>query len=749
MKARTSGAKPSKRKFIVSAQHGNPVTRATDKRDTWTRLASTRGSGAPPKRSKVDDPTPEVASDADADVQKLSEFINGIAKEFTGALRQALTSLAVDLRLQGCTFTALEAMDDDNRQALLVHFCRQPAVAIILNSAFKSRNTYRLRKASVKIAYDTSGDDGPSPHRLPDKLENLGDKFIVTNYETHSRDTLYNPLNKLVLTSGAVELLKYFWDHMDRDRKSANDIQELCIGGASGIGKSCAVRLLVGDIIRRKPSWDVYYIRDYNNVVHKNELARRLGRVTEKTYLVVDQIKTSEDAQSLGSFASNPSISVILVSSANVPYFRERRAGMQHSKKVIDFRFSSSFGDCMYLRSVLLRKRFVGGGTRPEPQMTALTRNNLRKATLQVQNMFDKYRFVNGNFLLMAELFFKCSTRLEDKLNSIRGLISAFFDEHPTLYIAVIEMFQHLGHEGYDVARVRMDEAGMRRHLDYRHICPAGIIRAPIYLRAFHSVVRNEQPPTMVWGNALNNDLLSNPAIEEFVLARECLQCDRLTHVARKCLASFEFGSGKRAASLRRRRLREMFRKTPLRISFDDADDLSKQISKNKLGVHGGKSWAVHAIPDVWSYEVVDGILIYFLSDTSRSNAQHHLFVIGNKITTKPLRKHEGSLAWLDGEANHLVKKLLVKEDPSVSVHVALLFTCEMGGRKKVETSLDLCPGSKVLKYPLKAAVGDTCRQRYFNSWATSNKTATMCEVTVNTNVSEDLEIEFHVQHFV
>jgi len=692
--------------------------------------------GSPPaKHNRAD--SPNDSEETTNDVRKLSQLIRGLANNYgRGPVKHALISVATQLQEHGCTFKALETMDDVCREALLMTLTRNAAVVPIISSAFKNhkeQNSYSLGTASVSIAYD---DDVRSPHPLPDTLDSVGDKLVVTNYEKNSRDEEFNPLDKLVLTSGAVELLKYFWDHMDKDKKSANNIQELCIGGASGIGKSCAVRLLVGDIIRRKPSWDVYYIRDYNNVVHKNELARRLGRVTEKTYLVVDQIKTSEDAQSLGSFASNPSISVILVSSANVPYFRERRAGIQHSKKVFDFRFSSSFGDCMYLRSVLLETKFESQETPPEPQMTALTRDNLRRPKLESLSMFDKFRFVNGNFLLMAELFFKRKTPIDDKLEYIGDLMSDFFQKHPTLYLAVVEMFQHLGHEGYDVARVQMDGAGKRRHLDYRHISPAGIIRAPIYLRAFHSVVRYGKPPTELWESAAIGDLRSNPSIEGFVLERECLQSDRLTHVARRCVALFKFWEGKPEA-FRDEKLNALFQKPPFRFCFDDVNDLCNQLSDNKLLVSNRRSWAAHAIPDAWNYTAVDGILIYFLSDTTGSNPQHHLFVIGNQITTKPLHQHAESLAWLAGEARHLVNKLLDNEAPSLSVHVALLFTCKVVEKADVATSHDLRPDSKVLQYPIEAAVSDTCRKRYFGNWQASVVVATTRLVTITKKVEK------------
>ena len=733
MEAATKGKTASKRKHRSIKEVLVQKCKASGK-----HARNTSASAEPPaaKQGRTNDAETDNSDEVDVgeDVRKLSEFVKNIAESYSATLKDDLTALGTNLQRQEVSFTALESMQDTSRRDFLSHFSGNMAVAIILDSAFKTRNTCCLRRASIRLAYD-----GESTRPLPKSFEKLGAKFVVTNHEANDRDKLYNPHGKLILTAGVVELLRYFWDHMDRDTEAANNIQELCIGGASGVGKSCAVRLLAGDIIRRKPLWDVYYIREYRRGEHDSEVARRIGKVDTPTYLIVDEIKSSDDARSLGAFANNPLISVILVSSGNVPHFQERRAGIQHSKMAIYFQFSASFEDCMCLRRALLNVSFVAAGRRPQPRETLLTRDNLRRRNHESLSMFDKYRFVNGNFLLMAQLFFKRSTTIDAKLKDTGRLMSEFFREHSLLYLAVVDMFQHSCGGRSRVARVRMTETEMRHHLDYRFLSPEGIVRAPIFLQAFHSVVRNEKPPIDAWDNTANGDFMFNPSVEGFVLERECLQGDRLTHVGRKCVEAFEFWGGM-SKSFRERRLRTMFRNTPLRVSFENVKDLSEQISKNILGVDHDESWAVHAIPDVWAYKAVDGVLIYFLFDACHptATAEHHLFIIGNQITTKPLCEHAESLAWLGGEAEQLVETLLGGGVSQVTAHVALLFTCKMGGERTVETSLKLRAGSKVLQYPLVAAVSHTCRRRrtrYFSDcWETSSGVAAIREVTI-TNV--------------
>eukprot|EP00657_Telonema_sp_P-1_P004492 TRINITY_DN20414_c0_g1_i1.p1 TRINITY_DN20414_c0_g1~~TRINITY_DN20414_c0_g1_i1.p1 ORF type:complete len:198 (-),score=11.07 TRINITY_DN20414_c0_g1_i1:88-681(-) len=88
-----------------------------------------------------------------------------------------------------------------------------------------------------------------------------GDILRPSKASAHIRDQAYS--SDLVVTHGVLDLLSLFWRHL---RTVGNDepINELCLGGSTGCGKSCALRILQADIRRRLPDHPVCYVRETN-----------------------------------------------------------------------------------------------------------------------------------------------------------------------------------------------------------------------------------------------------------------------------------------------------------------------------------------------------------------------------------------------------------------------------------------------------------------------------------------------------
>lgn len=142
----------------------------------------------------------------------------------------------------------------------------------------------------------------------------------------------------LFVSQPLLDFLKFFWDNYNEG------VREFNVMGYSGVGKSCAAKILAAEVSRKRPDITLFYAR--SGVVLSDEL-RGSFATQRPAVAIIDQIRTEDLAKELGYFADCPGLTMVLIfSQINPLYFRTDQHRRQHDKRRYKFPFGNSGEDC-------------------------------------------------------------------------------------------------------------------------------------------------------------------------------------------------------------------------------------------------------------------------------------------------------------------------------------------------------------------------------------------------------------------
>lgn len=441
------------------------------------------------------------------------------------------------------------------------------------------------------------------------------------------------PNGKVLMTEGASNLLTEFWTNYEGCRRA----QEVCVVGPSGVGKSCGVKIVAAIVRQRVPDASVYYFRSttsdqlLDNVAIELKRVRRLSKAP--VFLFFDQIRKNDLAQRIAEeFAVQPGVWVVLVSSANLPYFTETRGGAQApgGKHLIHCPFSCSRQDCQsFLQLLLSDASIVLKRFKPVPFLEFRT----LEMRLPAPTDFDSIcEWTNGHLLDISLLTHPRGAALscEELLSQTCNGMAQFFEDTTTMEPRNFEFFFGL---------VNMFKKGetcvWNGPRDQRYILEeTKCVASPLYLQAFE---RTLLVTTDLLAKTLQNFydirhrvlLSTNPSTQGFGVERECLMNSRMLLSAKECLDVL----------LPDKDFSRLDRTLPVtRIGFRNHDEIVATIVKAQTE-YAGRDWGLHCIPLLWNQRDIDGVQVYFMHST--------LYIFGTQITTKTAQQHASSVAWV------------------------------------------------------------------------------------------------------
>jgi hypothetical protein len=448
------------------------------------------------------------------------------------------------------------------------------------------------------------GKDGLAPKR--------GDiVYIQGDNSQNMRDTMFAPADHAyIITKGTASLLRTFWKDFNPNKLTT----ELCIDGAAGCGKSCAVKILVADVCRRLPETQVFYWRG-TAASHLSIVHNKIEVVDKDTILFFDQITDSTLARELSIFADRPSVRVVLVSSANLAHFAEHREGRQHDKLVHSFEFSCDATDCQRYLSLM------SPGSPPvvaKFQSVEVLGFSSRELPLPAADDYEAVCcWTNGHLLSISQIV-RGVTTPETLLNERMNMMSDFMgqDSHFDFCLALLKMFRN--------GKTTLD--AYIGSFDRRYVSPQRHVLSPLFLQAFeHALVVGSTKENLMISNFFNAShmtlLNENPSVIGFAVERECLMDANLLRVAAGCLATLDIIVDRSVKCTR-----IGFRR------YDQICDAAKKL--------GAGNWALHAIPLQWNEKSVDGVQLYSL--------KNNLYIIGNSITLQTAQDHVHSVKWVE-----------------------------------------------------------------------------------------------------
>jgi hypothetical protein len=470
-----------------------------------------------------------------------------------------------------------------------------------------------------------------------------GEVVCLHNHRVNQRDHTFAPQGGLrIITQGTLQLLEHFWTSRPASPKAG--FHELCVAGAAGSGKSCAVQVLVADIARRQPDAAVFYCREWvadgQATAALVDSAVHSANSGTETYLVVDQIVDNREAVNLSVRAGTLRLTVILVASANLPHFSVDREGSQHQKSVFQFPFSNPADDCARLAHLL------GNGVFEEKLDYSPSAAHLDFASSIAMplpagyNLKQFAEWTNGHLLSISDLCLNKHSPAELLREKADRMTQFFQDtEHFSFYLRVVQMFK--------VKATKVDVTGLDYDLRYMGI--SGNVLSPLFLQAFQqSILVGPSVPSFY---AVSNTALLNlnPTELGFGVEREALQDSKLLPAITLCFKMLGLEQSTVPTKVR------------ARFGYSWFDQVA---SEAKAALVAADVWALHGIPLKWNEKNVDAILLYFVDKV--------LYVIGDSISLSTAQEHVKSLAWAR-ELDHM--KSALEKVGFDQVQFVLLFT--------------------------------------------------------------------------
>eukprot|EP00657_Telonema_sp_P-1_P009815 TRINITY_DN404_c0_g1_i24.p1 TRINITY_DN404_c0_g1~~TRINITY_DN404_c0_g1_i24.p1 ORF type:complete len:715 (-),score=90.89 TRINITY_DN404_c0_g1_i24:263-2407(-) len=530
-----------------------------------------------------------------------------------------------------------EAVDDLSRlseDALVSYGLAQiPARKIVDRynpdpGAFGARDnsTQDLSKRMAQLTVDNAANSDPPS----DDAANV----MIIQAPRNSRDqACLPPGGKLLRTLGVRHLLDQFWSAVDSTVGSL----EMCVNGAFGSGKSCALKILTADVQQKKsPDDEVWYFRD--SLSESGSIRWQLMAMPQNScvYLFFDQVMNDGLAQELASLADlsmSCRLILVMVSSANVPHFhKEEPASSQHRKIIVAFPFSCSPSECQALVQLLKEEPDKEDPDKEEAKES--TFDYIPSGTLEVESLqmahpaLDDYdaifTWTNGHMLSISKLVLKRETP-DEMLQRSAKLITEFLAQETNFEfcLAVIEMFQQKQtHLGTYKGKFDWRFMGMTRGA----IC----CLSPLFLQAYQYALLvggiEASTTNMMdhYFNPMHKHLLSNPVMVGFGIEKLCLENVSLLRVAFHCLALMNVTLDEATIPI-------------MRIGYQEHDQIQREIYRQRQH-HPNEDWGLHCIPLRWNEKDVDAIQVYSLN--------RRVFIIGNSVTISPARDHLGSCEW-------------------------------------------------------------------------------------------------------
>ena len=502
----------------------------------------------------------------------------------------------------------------------------------------------------------------------------VGQKLRVSTIQKSSVynslwDEQFMPKGIVVVTTPTLELWKRVEDWFKNADPpiSGPPSRVLCVEGPSGTGKSTAIRIVAAEFCRKHPEVFVFHFRNFSLEDCKTELDRvRQLSETEKVVLFADQID-SKEAHALNKKAGY-NVWVVMVSSANVPFFREADSVSSQNgpKQHFCFAFSSTRTDIEAVCSLHKESHTV-----PRYERVVNVTTTLREATLwhtdftqtgDEKDLSDICTWVNGHLLSFVYYLKHGAKGLAEFEAKTVASIRGKFEKDLHFYLLVMEMFGFDGKHVSGAEELKLPGAVPdRTDARYFHRQERKVF-APMFVAALLRALKLFPPPPSLFTRESSDFVKQDMNASQlgFAVERHCLQDEHLAKVAED------------AAKLLGKRISV---ESPVRVTFHDMEDLRRAIHR-RLQQQDGKSWALHAIPLAWNYSHVDAIQLYY----SHAEDQSQLLVLGNQVTISTAQKHHASVLWLGSEAQALVSAVeaAFHGKPSPGITVALVFCCRV-----------------------------------------------------------------------
>jgi len=479
------------------------------------------------------------------------------------------------------------------------------------------------------------------------------------------------PDNQVVITDSTMRLWECFNEWFDNGKPSTDGSgsRVLCVDGPSGTGKSTSIRIVAAQCSRNVPGVTVFHCRQFSFKRNASELQkiRACSLRQMSVVLFADQI-LPEEARELNNEAG-PFVWVVMVSSANIPFFQEpdSLSSQNDPKQNFRFAFSSAQEDVEAVCKLHRPK-----STAPDYERVDYVDITVHAATLQRQpanmcpndygDVSDICNWANGHLHTLVLYLKRGHAGLSDWQKHVETAMTKKFGTDLHLYMRVMQMFGLDGRDLPDNAKLMLP-GGETDHTDARffHRTKRKVL-SPMFVKALLLAMKNHPPPKDLFATKsrqfVNENM--NPSERGFAVERHCLQDEHLAKVAED------------AAKLLGKRISV---ESPVRVTFYDMEDLRRAIHR-RLQQQDGKSWALHAIPLAWNYSHVDAIQLYY----SHAEDQSQLLVLGNQVTISTAQKHHASVLWLGSEAQALVSAVeaAFHGKPSPGITVALVFCCRV-----------------------------------------------------------------------
>lgn len=496
-----------------------------------------------------------------------------------------------------------------------------------------------------------------------------------TNERDEKNETDKRPL---VVSQPLVDFLKFFWDNYNKG------IKEFNIMGDSGVGKSCAAKILAAEISRKRPDITLFYLRSGVNNPYE-DLYQSLA-AKRPTVAIIDQIQNEDIFSKLGYFADKPGLTMVLISSENSKHFRTDLHGSQHRKETYEFPFSNSGEDCAGAFGLL-----VPAFKPADPPFFDLLEKDDPKT------FSEQCEWTNGHLETLSLLLVQKKTPKElvnDTAKSMRKYFEQPNKDHLALYLAVVQMFKH------KMNAVHLNGA----RADNRYMTSSGVILSPYFLQAYETCLLNLPPP--------HNFMFSTYHLEpekEFAAKREILQDHNIAKIVSLCLQAL----GNKIPSL----------SVPFsRIRYDKFSQLAKEVASHLAADGESKpekfadsdssssppptdknSWAVHGIPVIWNKHTdIDGLHAYCLNGS--------LFIIGYSISFETAQEHAKSLSWFEG-LSAMRTELGVN---GANAQFVLLFISKPTESGELVAAAPIPEGCTVMDYPITRVASQAVISHYF-----------------------------------
>eukprot|EP00591_Stephanopyxis_turris_P017751 CAMPEP_0195538378 /NCGR_PEP_ID=MMETSP0794_2-20130614/49493_1 /TAXON_ID=515487 /ORGANISM="Stephanopyxis turris, Strain CCMP 815" /LENGTH=785 /DNA_ID=CAMNT_0040672351 /DNA_START=230 /DNA_END=2587 /DNA_ORIENTATION=- len=460
--------------------------------------------------------------------------------------------------------------------------------------------------------------------------------------ERTKRDNKYGvkDTSALIVTQGAQSLVEAVWGRYNDDKSP------ICISGAPGTGKSCAATILAVAIASWQPAVKVFHLREYfaEGWGHIRAALSERSRARQKSFVIVDQLKHDAEAYTVATALAH--VCLVLIASANLPYFYTKRLGNNDDPTRYYYPFSGSVEDCAALARVS-----------PSDVLVAPVVPNTFKQMLLVPvpptdtPLAACMKWSNFHLLTVKRLTnpARPETGYDIQRDYVKTIVESFSQSN-TFYLLVYDMFMQSkvvidGFEGessdssYFPRMKKMKTAkipvnsSVRKHLDYRFVDESGLVLSPAILQALERALLDSPPPNGILSHADLNR--ANASARGFIIERQCLTQANLDRVAHSCMQHL---------NLNLLAVRQM---EPIRFMFREIREV---VAKVEAMRDKKDPVCLHCIPLKWNFRHIDALQIY-------TDFQEQSLIIGTQVTIQTAGDHGKSLDW-NAEAETIAQLL-------------------------------------------------------------------------------------------